>query len=222
MKKNLFIAGWIVAGIAIMSCNKVRRNTGRAYMPDMAYSNAYETYGSSEERLAKSGAHYNGHPVEGTIARGDMFPYTLKNDTLGYAQSASVKNPLPPLSAKDYLEASRLYLINCGICHGDKLDGNGPLFKGGEGPFIAKPATLIGDATYEAMPEGTMFHSVTYGRNAMGSYASQLSTQQRWMIIHYIKEKQKVAGSASAAAADSTKAAVDTAKTNVDTTATTK
>ena len=40
------------------------------------------------------------------------------------------------------------------------------------------------------MPEGTMFHSVTYGKNMMGSYASQLSTQQRWMVIAYIKSKQ--------------------------------
>ena len=67
---------------------------------------------------------------------------------------------------------------------------NGPLYNGGDGPFPAKPANLIGDAKYTSMAEGTMFHSVTYGLNAMGSYASQLSSKQRWMIIHYIKEKQ--------------------------------
>jgi hypothetical protein len=43
------------------------------------------------------------------------------------------------------------------------------------------------------MPEGTMFHSITYGIRAMGSYASQLSSRQRWMVIHYIKEKQGAA-----------------------------
>ena len=45
------------------------------------------------------------------------------------------------------------------------------------------------------MAEGTMFHSITYGKNMMGSYASQLSTTQRWMVIHYIKEKQSMSGS---------------------------
>ncbi len=40
------------------------------------------------------------------------------------------------------------------------------------------------------MPEGQMFYSVTYGKGQMGSYASQLSTTQRWMIIHYVKSKQ--------------------------------
>ena len=42
----------------------------------------------------------------------------------------------------------RLYLVNCGICHGEKLDGNGPLYKGGEGPFPLNPRTLVGDAKY--------------------------------------------------------------------------
>ena len=87
-------------------------------------------------------------------------------------------------------EAKRLYLVNCAICHGPKLDGNGPLYKGGDGPFPAKPATLVGDAKYEAMPEGQMYYSVTYGKNKMGSYASQLDTRQRWMVIAYIKSKQ--------------------------------
>jgi hypothetical protein len=40
------------------------------------------------------------------------------------------------------------------------------------------------------MPEGTMFHSVTYGKGFMGSYASQLTRKQRWMIIHYVKSRQ--------------------------------
>jgi mono/diheme cytochrome c family protein len=198
MKKILIITGVVTMTMAMMSCNKVRRSPGRAYMPDMYYSRAYETYASTEN-LKKTGANYTAMPVQGAIARGDSYPYTLPNDSTGYAQSASIKNPLPELSAKDYLEAARLYLVNCGICHGEKLDGNGPLFKGGDGPYTAKPATLVGDPKYMAMPEGTMFHSVTYGKNMMGSYASQLTTKQRWMVIHYIKEKQKMAAPATTA-----------------------
>src|SRR5258706_9544723 len=186
MKKFFIIAGCIITVMAVVSCNRVRRSTGRAYMPDMAYSVAYETYAPTEERLSKYGAHYNNRPVEGTIARGDMFPYTLKNDTTGYSQAAAVKNPLSSLDSKDFLEASRLYLVNCGICHGPKLDGNGPLYKDGNGPFTAAPKNLV---TLN-MPDGQMFYSITYGKNAMGSYASQITTRQRWMIIHYIKSKQ--------------------------------
>ena len=198
MKKFLIIAGIISTGIALSSCGGVRREPGRVYMPDMAYSRAYETYASTQA-LKDANINYTAKPVEGTIARGDMFPYTLKNDSAGYAQSATVKNPLDS-AAIDKTEAERLYLVNCGICHGAKLDGNGPLWKGGDGPFPNAPRNFVGDPVMLKMPEGTMFHSVTYGKNTMGSYASQLSTKQRWMVISYIKAKQaKVAPAAPVA-----------------------
>ena len=190
MKKLWIITGCLIAGAVLVSCSKIRRNTGRAYMPDMAYSRAYETY-ESTEALQKKGVHYNAMPVEGTISRGDTLSvYPNKNDSAGYVDSKNFANPLPALSAIQFKEATRLYLIYCGICHGEKLDGQGPLWKGGEGPFPAAPRNFLTDPVVTNMAEGTMFHSVTYGKNLMGSYASQLSTEQRWMIIHYIKEKQ--------------------------------
>ena len=206
MKKFWIISVLAVTVAGMMSCNKVRRSPGRAYMPDMAYSRAVETY-SSTEGLRKEGINYSAMPVKGTIARGDMLDiYPYANDSIGYANSKNVANPLPALDAKQFIEAARLYLVNCGICHGEKLDGNGPLYKGGDGPFPNKPAALVGDAKYDAMAPGTMFHSITYGLNSMGGYASQVSTQQRWMIIHYIKEKQAANSSAATKmpAADST------------------
>ena len=193
--------------IAVLAgCSKVRRNPGRVYMPDMAYSRAYETYASTEA-LQKKGVHYNALPVEGTIARGDTLTvYPYKNDSAGYVNSKNIANPLPALSALQFKEASRLYLIYCGICHGEKLDGEGPLWKGGDGPFPSAPRNFLTDPVVTNMAAGTMFHSVTYGKNMMGSYAAQLNAEQRWMIIHYIKEKQAaVAVAAPAPAKDSTK-----------------
>ncbi len=78
------------------------------------------------------------------------------------------------------------------------------LWKDGDGPYPAKPASLVGDAKYENMPEGQMFYSVTYGKNLMGSYASQLDAKQRWMVISYIKNKQGKTQPVAAPAADST------------------
>lgn len=205
MKKIFIVAGCLVLAVAMISCNNIRRDEGRAYMPDMAYSRAYETYASTEA-LDKAGVHYISKPVDGTIARGEMAAYPFKNDSIGYARSAEVKIPLDT-AAIDLTEAERLYLVNCGICHGTKLDGNGPLWKDGNGPFPSKPIALVGDAKYEAMTEGTMFHSLTYGKNAMGSYASQLSTKQRWEVIAYVKAKQKKVVSTAPAAAPSDSAA---------------
>ncbi|MEP7373819.1 MAG: cytochrome c [Chitinophagaceae bacterium] len=197
MKKFLNIAGCLVLAVILVSCDSTRRDPGRAYMPDMAYSVAYETLAPTE-RLEKKGVYFTGRPVEGTVARGDMMPYGLKNDSLGYVQSATIKSPLATGTA-DLKNAERLYLINCGICHGPKLDGNGPLWKDGNGPFTAAPKNFM-DAAMKAMPEGTMFHSVTYGKGQMGSYASQLNTKQRWEVIAYIKTKQFPAGATDSTA----------------------
>ena len=162
--------------------------------------------------LKDAGVNYNGLPVAGTMARGSSaanFIYPYKNDSTGYAMSASVKSPLDTMGvAVNMKEAERLYQINCGICHGSKLDGNGPLFKGGDGPYSAAPKNFM-DPAVIALADGTMFHSITYGIRAMGSYASQLTPMQRWEIIAFIRSKQK--GTAPAApAADST----GTAKTD--------
>ena len=197
--------------VVFASCSdEPRRNPGRVYMPDMAYSVAYETYSVTPEKreaLLKKGIHYSNIPVPGTMKRGALLPFDIPMDAVGdttnYVASKAVKSPLASLDSETLVEAHRLYLVNCGICHGTNLDGNGPLYKGGEGPFAAKPATLVGDKKYEAMPEGQMYYSVTYGKNKMGSYASQLDTRQRWMVIAYIKSKQ-TAAQAAAAPADST------------------
>ena len=191
--KKLSIITVLSAAAVIVSCSDVKRTPGHVYMPDMAYSRAYETY-ADHSNLDTLHINYTSRPVAGTIARDEEMPFHIAkdagSDTTNYNASKMVKSPMDSLSAKDADEAERLYLINCGICHGTKLDGNGPLYKGGDGPYPAKPATLVGDAKYDGMPEGQMFYSVTYGKNKMGSYASQLSRKQRWMVIKYIKNKQ--------------------------------
>ena len=198
--KNFWIIMLGAMAVGMVSCNKVRRNPGRVYMPDMAYSRAYETYASTEG-LQKKGIRYTGMPVAGTIARGDLpYIYTLPNDTSGYARSSSVKNPLKTDSIMyEMKEAERLFQVNCAICHGTKLDGNGPLWNNGNGPYPAAPRNLL-EPAIKALSDGTYFHVITYGKNLMGSYASQLNPVQRWMVIDYIRTKQGSAATSDSAA----------------------
>lgn len=206
MKKYLLIAT-VAASEMLAGCG-AGKGPGYAYMPDMYYSVAYETYANNAERLKVAGINYTGLPVPGTVSRNaDLnFVYPFKHDSTGYRLSATVRNPLDTMNvAIDMKEAERLYQIHCGICHGAKLDGNGPLFKGGEGPYSAAPRNFM-DPAVIALADGTMFHSITYGIRAMGSYASQLTPKQRWEIIAFIRSKQR--GTAPATpAADSTAAA---------------
>jgi len=186
----------LVAGAVIFaeSCGD-KREPGRVYMPDMAYSRAYEAY--APDSLKSEGINYIPYPVPGTIRRGDLFPFTLPHDSAGYAMSAQLKDPLPPLDSTQMSEAERLFHVNCAICHGPNLDAQGPLSTGGKIPAVANLTQKL----YVDMPEGTMFFSVTYGKNNMGSYASQLTREQRWMVIQYVKSKQAELSKASAASA---------------------
>jgi len=202
MKKLAIISAFTLSGLLVISCGD-NTKPGLNYMPDMWYGRAYETYGDNSN-LTSKGINYNARTVQGTVARGEEMPYHLPNDSAGYAQSAAVADPLPKLNITEMGEAERLYLINCAICHGPALDGNGPLYKGGNGPYAAKPATLVGDPKIEALTEGTLYHVMTYGKNLMGSYASQLNRKQRWMVAQYIKSKQTGQGGGAATTTDST------------------
>ncbi len=183
----------LALSIIISSCSDVKRNPGSIYMPDMTYSRALETYVSLDSTVfttdpQKRGREifYNAKPVAGAMPIGELADYTLPDDSAGYAMSASVKNPLTSLTRKDSLEASRLFNINCAICHGVEGKANGPLSTSGK---IGAVANLTLDL-YISMADGTMYHSIFYGKNNMGSYASQLSRKQRWQMVQYIRTLQ--------------------------------
>lgn len=195
MKKIVIITGLLFSAAAIfVSCDS-KRQPGKIYMPDMAYSRAYESYAELDSNVFTMDVnnkghkiYYNSSPVNGTVKQGELFPYTVPHDTNGYKISGSIKNPFDTIkiSEKEMEETGRLYNINCGICHGAKGDGNGPLGTTGKIGGIAN-LTL---PAYKDMADGTMFYSITYGKNNMGSYASQLDRKQRWMVIKYVRNLQ--------------------------------
>ena len=211
MKNNNIIAALtlIVAGAALITGCDSKRKPGKIYMPDMAYSRAVETYAPLNDTVftdnpANAGhlIFYNRKPVSGTVQLGEIFAYTLPNDSNGYKMSATIKSPLGPLSKEELQEAGRLFNINCAICHGAEGKANGPLATSGK---IGGVANLTTDA-YVKMADGTMYHTINYGKNNMGSYASQLSRKQRWMIVQYIRSLQpKPAASDSTATASAKK-----------------
>ena len=204
-KTNIIIIVIVFFTTAFTSC-KDKRDPGRVYMPDMAYSRAYETY--APNNLKQDGINYLNYPVDGTVRRGDLFAYTLPNDSNGFKMAAEVKDPLPALDSNQMLEAQRLFNINCAICHGANMDAQGPLATSGKVGGIAN----LKLPQFVKEPVGQMFHVVTYGKNNMGSYASQLDRKQRWMVIQYVKSVQ-LKSSAGSAGKDSTSAPKDSSGT---------
>ena len=186
--KSIVVASMGIAlGLASCDSGNMRRTPGHVYAPDMTYSRAYDAY-TSNPALGKDSL-VSRLPVDGTIARGHLYDHLKEGDTNAYkTYTTSLR-----FDADQLKEGGRLFNIYCGICHGTALDGNGPLYNGGNGKFAAAPANFKGPL-YVHMPVGQMYAAVKYGKNAMGSYAAQLDVEQRWMVLAYIKKFQSANG----------------------------
>jgi mono/diheme cytochrome c family protein len=214
MRKISIILGMAIFTAVLYSCKGAGGNyPGDAYAPDMYYSRAYETYAynskDSYDSLRKRGINYTAMPVPGTVARGEVYNYHLTADSAGMAAADALVNPFDTIAANGAVlaEGERLYMVNCGICHGSKLDGNGPLFNGGNGPYPAAPKNLVAPEA-KGWTDGHYYHVITFGKGVMGSYASQLHPDQRWWVIEYIRSKQP-----GGATTDSTAAKTDSTAT---------
>ena len=213
LKTILVATAAISLGLTACNSGGKRKNPGKAYAMDMTYSRAYDGY-TENPNFADSQT--SRLPVIGTIARGHELPdHLVEGDTNAYKSfTTNVK-----FNEAEIKEGGRLYNIYCGVCHGNALDGNGPLYADGNGKFAAAPANFMGP-NYIKMPVGQMYAAIKFGKNMMGSYASQIDIKQRWQIIAYIKKAQAGSGGDAftmgsapqgAAAPETTTASADTA-----------
>jgi mono/diheme cytochrome c family protein len=149
-------------------------------------------------------------PVPGTVPLGYTVPH------LYYATSANnnrfAKNPGAFSIAPDYYNTGRIgdsygdgiplemsselmergrerFTINCAICHGPAGDGKGIVSQYG----LVGIANLM-DGRIRTMPDGQIFNTITHGKNTMGAYGSNVTVEDRWAIISYIRAVQRSSG----------------------------
>ena len=176
----------IVASIVISSC-KDKRSTGWEYAPNMYESIAYEPDQKNDQFRDGKTAQV---PPAGTIPLGFVtFDYPNTND--GYKNAGvEVKSPLPQTQA-NFAEGKVLFEHFCSPCHGLKGMGNGLVVQHG---YPAPPSYSTGQSSrggaMKDLPDGKIYHTITYGVNAMGSYASQLDPTERWKVIMYVHHLQ--------------------------------
>lgn len=99
-------------------------------------------------------------------------------------------NPYP-ITAKGLAKGKELYNIYCAICHGEKGDGNGWLVAE-ENPNAAYPvipANFLVDPHVD-YGNGHYYHAIMYGKNVMGAYKDKLDYEERWQVIHWIRNLQ--------------------------------
>lgn len=121
-------------------------------------------------------------PVEDTIPRGYL-PDAYKDDP--DAMGKYFSNPLPTTQAVLDLGKEK-FESRCSVCHGFYAQGKSRL----HGQFPSPP-TLHSKKVAEEWSDARIYHVITYGQNVMPSYAKQLTKDERWAIIHYIRALQR-------------------------------
>lgn len=200
MNRRPYIFGIVCASVlALTSCKEDPNSPGVEYMPDMYRSpalEAYVDYGNNKTMDWTQGMKDEAGlkpvlsrlPVAGTIphVKADMaafvMPYPLNNTPEDYERSAAeIHSPLQP-TKKHVLRGKEIYTLMCTHCHGEAGQGDGAISKNGHIQGIPDYATKLKD-----LPEGKMFHTLTYGKGLMGQHASQLNQLERWQVIEWVK-----------------------------------
>lgn len=222
-KKYSILVVLAVVSLLLSSCYPKTKNPGRDWFPDMRYSNAYETYSSQDYYLGGADDTITARlPINGTIPRGYLpanwkirsninylRPYLLKDEMRGYNNMDSMftytyelastfKNPFP-YTASNLARGKEVYQKNCMVCHGEKGEGDGSIVEqnGVEGPYTARPPAYSGKLPN--LNDGQIYHTISYGKGNMNGYRSQITQEDRWKLIYYIKS---LAGIKETAAAD--------------------
>lgn len=177
----LFLVSAILSG-----CNRDRNNPGWDFFPDMFYSIAYETFSTNPNFNDSMTMRV---PVPGTVPRGfKPFNYTIDTESRIRAGKELI-NPFLS-SSEDILKGKKAFTIFCIDCHG--ISGNGDGFLYTSGLYPLKPRSLTSDIAAK-LSDGEIYHSVTLGFGTMGAHGAQISQDERWQMILYIRQLQKEA-----------------------------
>jgi mono/diheme cytochrome c family protein len=173
----------------ITSCDNDGR--GYEYMPNMYRSPSLETYGKNNVFSDSLNAR---QPVKGTIARGYLKTFNYDSNLEGYLLAGKeVINPIE-LNEKNLAEGKALYAMFCTHCHGQNGAGGGSITHPIYSAVPHYNDNLMqrrSGSTMSELSSGHIFHAITYGLNAMGPHASQLTELERWKIVLYVHELQK-------------------------------
>ncbi|HVV51196.1 MAG TPA: cytochrome c [Polyangia bacterium] len=91
-----------------------------------------------------------------------------------------------PISRKLLELGRKRFDITCATCHGPLADGKSIV---GTQMALRPPPSLI-DPKYVAKPAGYIFEVATKGFGLMASYAAELTVEERWAVVAYIRALQ--------------------------------
>lgn len=152
------------------------------FIPEMFFSAAVEPFTKEAFILYSNSPFRTKAPIS---ASEDQFPFPP--DSTGRVKAGmSLVNPWLTDTLRGVERGEKVYTNYCSVCHGLSGIGDGPIIQRG---FPAPPSLLSQNAI--SMLDGEMVHIITYGRNNMAPYASQIPLRDRWACVLYIRQLQR-------------------------------
>ncbi len=152
-------------------------------------------------------------PVNGTVPIGyDMPEASAKASPGAAAAPSSYREDHPRVSfsaGTDYVDTGKMganwgtgiplevtpqlmargeqrFNINCAVCHGGAAAGNGITKQ-----FGLTTVVSLQDDRIRSMADGEIFNTITHGKNTMMAYGPNVTVNDRWAIITYLRALQR-------------------------------
>ncbi|MEW6755560.1 MAG: cytochrome c [Candidatus Latescibacterota bacterium] len=158
----------------------------REFLPDMAHSPRADAF--SPSAVLASGQTLQA-PPPGTIPRGLLPVGFGPGPEEAQRAGRDLRSPSDPGAPAARSRGERVFAIFCQPCHGAGGAGDGPVARRGFPP----PPSLLAPRALQ-MPDGQIFHVITFGQGNMPGYAAQVSREDRWNAVPYIRWLQRQAG----------------------------
>jgi mono/diheme cytochrome c family protein len=165
----------------------VRQNKVRPQTPSEFFSDQWASRQFPEGTVSRTGPYV----IAGQELKVDGQPvYPYEDSPVNTGKIPGTTNWVAvspvPISRQLLERGQQRFQINCMPCHGPDGDGKGITSKYG----------MIGMANFHDrkfidMADGEIFNTITYGKNLMGSYGANVTVEDRWAIIAYVRALQR-------------------------------
>ncbi len=174
MKTRLF--GCFV--VILAACRQSAVDTALQRMTDQPRYDAYAGSGFFPNRAVMQS------PPSGTVSRSEVLdPRLATGRTPDGAYLSEV-----PLAVTDKLlsRGQSRFGIFCAVCHGEAGDGRSIVASN----MVEHPPPSLLRPEIRALPVGFLYQVVGLGFGQMPSYAAELTVEDRWSVVAYVKQLQ--------------------------------
>jgi len=196
VKLNLFLAVALTLCVACGFLIRPQRSRPNVeFLPEMVRTAAYKAYSANPN--FPDGKTLQQPPPD-TIPRGFHSVDYPATEAGAIRAGEELANPYKFENLAAFTRGGSVFRTWCLPCHGATGRGDGAVPMRG----FPAPPPLNSEKTI-ALKDGRMFHILTYGQKNMPSYASQVSEDDRWKAILYVRSLQRSAQATQAPAPQS-------------------